>query len=202
MKQIMKTFLHGTSFESGRNILEHGLIKNKGTVWTCSDPDMIYCRDIDDADYDETLFLSIESGRCAAAYQDSKSTQIAVVRIEIEESIAEGIVEEDNSCPNMYECYQIDIDTLNELIVSGTARLYVDFYEDAYIPYMRIFYIAWANDEFMSFDDPVLTRAKKLVSEMDTSYIMDDLMCYGEKVETSEYVPMKSNTKNLLTLAA
>ena len=54
----------------------------------------------------------------------------------------------------------------------------------------------------MSFDDPVLTRAKKFVSEIDTSYIIDDLMCYGEKVETSEYVLMKSDTKNLVALAA
>jgi len=198
----MKTFLHGTSFESGINILEHGLVSNKETVWNCSDPGMIYCRDIDDQGYDETLSLSIESGQCTAAYQDSKSTQIAIVRIEMSEDTAEEIVEEDISCPNMYECYQIDIDSLNELIAAGEARLYVDFYEDAYIPYLRLFYIRWTEEEFMSFDDPVLTRAKKLVSEMDTSYIVDDLMCYGELVESSEYVPVKTNSNTVLALAA
>jgi len=197
---IMKTFLHGTSFESGRNILEHGLISNKETVWNCSDPGMIYCRNVDENE--DALYECVMSGQCAAAYQDSKSTQIAIVRIEIEADIAEEIVEDDISCANMYECYQIDIDTLNEFITEGKVRLYVDFYEDAYIPYLRLFYIAHTDEDFMSFDDPVLTRAKKLVAEMDTSYIMDDLMCYGELVETSEYVPVKTKSDTLLALAA
>ena len=76
---------------------------------------------------------------------------------------------------------------------------YVDFYEDAYIPYLRVFYIACANDAYMSFADPVLTRAKKLVAEMDTSYIIDDLMYYGKMVESIKYVPTQTETNSVLT---
>ena len=41
MKQLMKTYLHGTSYESAMNILTNGLVTNKDTIWTCSDPDYI-----------------------------------------------------------------------------------------------------------------------------------------------------------------
>lgn len=182
----MKTYIHGTDYESAQNILANGLLTDKDTIWTCSDCDMLYVRDMDDEDDDNTLDLCIESGQLAAAYKDSKDTRIGVIRIEMDDDIAEQIVETDDSCENTWGCYQIMIDDLNDLLEAGKIRMHVDIYEDSYVPYLRVFYLSCAPKTYLDFNDDLLVRALDMVNK--ASIFIDEILCHGDLVDTSEYV--------------
>ncbi len=184
----MKTYLHGTSYESAMNILQNGFTKNKDTIWSCSNKEMIYVREMQDDDSDAE-YLCIESGQIAAAYTNSIETKICLVRFEIPDDIAEEYVADDNSCENTEGCYQIYIEDLNKLVDIGTIKVYIDVYEDSYVPYLRPFYLAYVSDSYMLIKDPLLKQAIKVINDT-TSYIFEDLMCHGDIIETREYAAL------------
>lgn len=195
----MKTYMHGTDYESAMNILKNGLSSAKETVWTCSNPRMIYCRDAEDED---AQWLSIESGQIASAYKDLKVTEVCILRILIPDNIAEEIVEDDNSVPDkrMYGCYQIDIDVLNDYIRNGDVKLYVDIYSNAYVPYLRPFYLAYLNTEIIQFNDKLLTQAIEVIKSSNIS-MFDEILSYDDIIETREYtkksMSLRSYMKNV-----
>lgn len=178
LRRAMKTYIHGTSYENAMNIMTNGLLREKDTVWTCSDPDYIYVFDSDDK---EAFSSCIGAGQITAAYQNSMSDKIAIIRFEMTESVADRIISNDISCENMYDSYQISIAELNMLLKSGEIQLYVDIYNDSYIPYLRVFYLPIDNP-YMELSDPLLLSAVKTVNNTDAvSYLVDDLLYYGEK---------------------
>ena len=75
-EKIMRTFMHGTSYESAMNIMKNGF-QPVETVWNnASNEDMFYVREITDFDeYEmaENKTLCIENGQIAAAVSDSKT---------------------------------------------------------------------------------------------------------------------------------
>lgn len=172
----MRRFLHGTSYESAMNIVRNGLRTEKSKVWTCSSTDFIYVRD---AEEEDSEFLTVESGQIAAAYADSKSTNIGIIEITIrDDELADSIVEDDNSCDGTDRCYQIDIELLNEGIGNGTISVKAIIRKDAYIPYLRVFYLANLNREYIQINDATLSYAMDVVS--NNSIFIEEMLDYGE----------------------
>lgn len=171
-------FIHGTDYDSAMSIVKDGLINGHDTIWTCSRDDMIYCRKQYDDEEDNT-FYCIESGQIAAAYKNSMSTKIGILLIDIPDELVEEIVEEDNSCENMYGCYQILISDI--LDNKDKIKLSMNIHKDAYVPYLRPFYLSNACENYMTIDDQLLQRAIDIIH--DSAAYIEDIFYYGE-VET------------------
>lgn len=179
----MKTYLHGTSYENACNILSNGLSDEKDTIWKCSDCEKMYVRD---ADEDDAEYLCVESGQIAAAYTNSTSTNICIVRIIMPDEIAEDYVEDDDSCQNMYGCYQIEIKDLIKLHAENKIQIYIDTYEDGYVPYLRPFYLANVDSSYMTIQDRLLNQALNVIRNSHACYL-DDIFSYGDKIYTQAY---------------
>lgn len=177
----MKTYLHGTDYESAMSIVANGLTTDKKTIWTCSRKDMLYVRDSDNEDAE---FLTVESGQIAAAYKDSKSTNIGIVEITMSDELADELVEDDNSCEYTDGCYQIDIDTLNEYIQNGMISIRIVIRKDAYIPYLRAFYMSHLSLDYMQIDDSTLMYAIEIIAQ--NGIFIDEMLEYGDVEATYE----------------
>lgn len=174
----MKTYVHGTSYENAMNIIKNGFTdEKKNTIWSCSDPGMIYVRD---ADNEDTKHCCIECGQITAAKEDSKSDKIALIKIEIPDKIAYELAEDDISCPGMDDCYQIDIKALNEYIIQGKINLSVDVYKDAYIPCLMPFYLCNLSDEYLQVEDPVLYMVLNEIKKQENPNIFDLIHDVGQ----------------------
>lgn len=171
----MKTYLHGTDYESALSIMANGFSTAEPTVWTCSDPDLLYVRD---SKADGAEFFTVESGQIAAAYKDSKSTKIGIIKITMTEELAEELVAEDDSCPNMDGCYQIDIDELNRHLSDGSVSVRADIRKDAYIPYFRAFYLAPLCLDYLQINDPLLLTAMNIINQ--SQVFMEEIYDYGD----------------------
>ena len=178
----MAKFLHGTSFESAQNIILNHKLGDSHTIWNCSRNDMLYMRDAEDEDAE---YLCIESGKIAAAYTNSQSNCIALLCIEIPDELVEEFVEEDDSCDNMYGCFQILYSDLNKHIASNQFKLTISIFEDSYIPYLRPFYLTNISEEYMSISDVMLKEAINILKKND-NYI-EELWYIGEKINTYDF---------------
>ena len=187
----MKTYIHGTSYESTMDILKNGLkVDNKDMIWECSNSDLLYLRDKNDEE-DDSLMLCIESGQIAAAKLNSLSTKIGIIEIELSDKIAEESVLEDTSCENMYGCFEMDIDELNKYIESGEAVVTIHIYENAYLPYLRPFYLTGNNQSYMKIKDPLLKQAIDVINSATKDIYYEDLFDYGDVIETYQLKTIK-----------
>lgn len=169
----MKKLYHGTSIESARNIVKNGFDNPVETIWNCSDPDVLYVRNSEEFAYDdyespetEAIRECIYSGQIAAAMADSKETKIAVLEFLVPDEIFESEFEKDYSCENMDGCYEIPKDVLQELIDNGTIKMNILVSDDAYIPYLRIFYLSsLVGNRNMDFYDETLENVCKEIAK-------------------------------------
>lgn len=186
-----RVFFHGTSMESAMTILNEGFDDCVNTIWSCSDDTKLYLRELkQDSEEDDWCedpkYLCIESGKIAAAIQGSQSTSIALFRFEMDEEIADEYVEADDSCENMEDCFQIDKSDLEKLISEGKIKCTLLESKDAYIPYMRVFYLTGViNNDYMDIDDDLLYRSVEIVSK--TNCYIDELWEFNEPEEYAEY---------------
>lgn len=175
----MKRFVHGTSYESAMDIIKNGFKEDKPTIWTCSRKDMLYLREESGEDK-ETEWMTIETGQIAAAYNNSKDTRIAIIRFEMSDELASKIIEDDNSCDISYS-YQVLISNLNEGLKKHTITATVDIYADAYVPYMRPFYLANLDKTYLQIKDKLLEKATQIAK--DASVYIEEIFDYGEICE-------------------
>jgi hypothetical protein len=171
----MATFLHGTTYESIQNIRQHGFSEDKRTVWDCSRDDMLYCRisTMEDAEY-----LCISNAQITAAHQNSKETKLGLLVIDIPDNMADDLVEIDDSCENMDDCYQIPIEDLNKAIKTGKVKISCRIFKDAYVPYLRPFYLADIfGNPYITFEEPMLVNAIKELVRSET--FLEDIRGYG-----------------------
>ncbi len=190
----MRTFMHGTSYESAMNIVKNGFQPVK-TVWNkASDEDMFYVREITDCDEDdyEAKTLCIENGQIAAAISDSKDERLALVILEINDDVAEDIVWQDESCGErmIHESFQIDKDELNDAINSGKCKVKVEIYKDGYLPMLRVFYLQGLleNMHIDLSDEPILYETLCAIKNVDFMFMYDEFIgMVGELEETITY---------------
>ena len=156
---------HGTDLQSGKKIIKNGFGTGLyNTIWDCSNPLNTY---LIDSNYDDGngLDFAIEAAQISCAIKDSKDTSIIVFEINIDEDELDN----DSSCRDydgeteMEDSYQINSEYLNYLIASRTATVKVHNIQNAYIPYLRVFYIPY-NNPFLSIDDDLLFDAIKVVN--------------------------------------
>lgn len=173
----MAIFLHGTSDENAHNIIRTNRFgKKHKTIWTCSNPNLLYMHT---ADEEDAIQLSVESGQIAAAYMNSKSTRIAVISFDIPDELLDKLVESDHSCENTNGCFQIKCNDLNTYIKSNIIKAQINYYDNSYVPYLRPFYLSYLNSRYMTISDPLLEIAIKILKDNDI--FIDDILYAGEK---------------------
>ena len=180
-EQNMKHYYHGTTVEAAKSIISNGFDGATDTVWNCSNSDLLYVRDKELFEEDEAKYLCVESGQIAAAVTDSKETSIIVFEFLVPDEVAEKYFEEDDSCENMDGCFQIDRDELTSLVERGTIQVRVYEAKDAYIPYLRVFYISGLiSNRNMTINDDLLYRACETVAKSDAcAYLYEDLFGFN-----------------------
>lgn len=174
-----RVFLHGTSYDNAVSIIRGGFEYPHRTVWECSNRSMLYVRDASD---DDALFECLSNAKITAAYFGQVNTQLAVVRIEMSEELAEDVVYPDDSCENMYNSYELYLSDITEGIRNGSMRVEVNFFSDSYVPYLRVFYLSTISSNLMRISDTVLREAVNAVRGVEG---LDDVLFeYGSIVDT------------------
>lgn len=116
---------HGTTMENAITMLGSSFSSIVDeTVWNCSDDDMLYMAEKDyDGEENEGLRIAAEAAQIAAAYLGSESSDLVVLKLEIPEFMfEEAYVTEDDSCDNMYGCWQIKQNDLKNPALSDVRR--------------------------------------------------------------------------------
>lgn len=159
---MKETYIHGTTYENAMSILTSKKFNDSNikTVWNCSNPDMLYLNNEADED---ACRSTMESAVVAAAKLDSQSKYIAIIRLTMEKELADKLLEPDTSCDNA-DSWQIIKSDLDKHIADGSIICEIYFYDNCYIPYMRIFYLAPVSSEiYMDFDDTLLETAISMI---------------------------------------
>lgn len=167
-------YYHGTDMESGLNIIKSGKFGADATVWNCTSNTTTYVvsEEYDD-DPDCAIRFAVEAGQIAAADKDSKSVNIMIFEFE---SSPDNFLP-DCSCENMYDCYEIENDDLNKLIENGEIKMRVLIAEDAYEPYMRIFYLKnLVSNSYYDFADKRLEEVCKNIEKWDSIFFIDEFL--------------------------
>lgn len=178
-------FYHGTSYESGMNIIKSKSFGHIDTVWTCSDNDMTYCVSEEyDGSREAAIRTAVEAGQIAAAHINSKFTDIILFEFDTDDDTENFLP--DVSCENTDYFYQIDNDILNDMIASGEVKMKIYRVRNAYEPYMRAFYVASLySNRYYRFDDKRLEKACRCLQTADTCWFFDDYInSYNDPTET------------------
>lgn len=120
-------FYHGTDLASGLEIMKNGF-HPQNQVFNCSDEEMVYMagENMNYWDNESTQFeelqaveFAVEAAQIASADKNSMERDVIVFEIEMDESL----VEPDDSCDGMSDCYQIEATALNQYLLNGKAKL-------------------------------------------------------------------------------
>lgn len=175
-------FFHGTCFDSAKNILSEGFGINAEAVWNCSDTDVTYMAGAEKNDEEmiqESFYFAVSAAQIAAAFKNQMDTRLVVFEIDVPDEIREEWITEDTSTPNMYDCYEIPSDVLNDLIRNEKIRIKLHILEDGYNPNFRIFILPVNNKYLQKINDPVFTKAAELVQNQ--GIFLDDIIgCYSD----------------------
>lgn len=179
-------YFHGTSYEAGINIIQNGF--NSGNkIWNCSAFDKIYFAiehydsynyyvlDDDSVENLPVWRFVIEAGQIAAAHNNQSEEDLFVFEFDIPDNIE---IEEDNSCENMNDCYQIGADKLNVLINDGTIKMTIYQVQKAYVPCLRIFYLKDLSDKYYFVQDMNLANITKKLKGIEADWFYDYLGQY------------------------
>lgn len=170
---------HGTTMENAITMLGSNFSSIVDeTVWNCSDDDMLYMVEKDyDGEENEGLRIAAEAAQIAAAYLGSESSDLVVLKLEIPEFMfEEAYVTRDDSCDNMYGCWQIKQNDLKKSCSLGCQAekkigVSVIVLHNAYNRELRPFYLP-ENELLKDLDDQMIATA---VHAVHTSDIMTDI---------------------------
>ncbi len=187
----MRTFIHGTSYESIENIRLYGFKINPfDRTWNVSDDRMLYLRELTTEDPyedpEEALRYCIENGQITAAFQGSLSTTIGIIRLDIDDTkiCIDDYIEPDDSCEGMDDCFQIQIEDLVNLIGAGVITVHLQYHENSFIPYLRPFYLKGLRTEYLNdIEDHTLAYTIDILKDNDC-YIDEMFDCEYESSET------------------
>lgn len=162
--------LHGTTGEAAENIKKNGF-KEADAIWTCSNPDKTYLVAVSDRyDTAEAVRVAYESGLIAAAKLNTYREDIAIFIFNFPDDIADEELSDDMSCINTDGCYEINNDALNKLINDKKVSYEIKTINHAYIPWMRPFYVAYLNQEYMELDEKLANICKIIKSSSIEMY--------------------------------
>lgn len=170
-----RTYVHGTSYDNAMNIVNEGISKYKRTNYDYSDVDVIYCRYLDD-DRGTSLLDCILDGQRAAAVQQSTSTKIGIVKIEIPEELIEELVKNEQPHNNNY---QINIEQLQNYIRQRKIGIKIEFYENAYIPYFAPMYLAEESLKHLRIFDEKFEAAIEIAQKNTSTSFLNDIRNTG-----------------------
>lgn len=166
---------HGTTMENAIRMIGSNFSSIVDeTVWNCSDDNMLYMVEKDyGGEENEGLRIAAEEAQIAAAYLGSESSDLVVLKFEIPETMFdEAMVSEDDSCDNMYYCWQIEQKQLEKSCAivgcpeSEEIGVSVIVLRNAYNRELRPFYLP-ENQFLNDLDDPLLSAAVHTVHVSD-----------------------------------
>ena len=189
-------YYHGTDYASGLNIIENGF-SDADTVWTCSDDSVTYLvsENYDGGPYYEDNYepknvpafgFATGAAQIAAANCNQLTDKVIVFEFEIPDDIE---LHEDSSCENMYHCYQIDNDTLNEYIRTNKIKMTTYILHKAYVPYLRVFYLKDINLNYYHTCESDLMDILNDLAKVEAYWFYDN---YLNQFESYEII--KTNT--------
>lgn len=145
-------FLHGTTISAACSIIKNGF-QNVDTIWTCSDARYTYMVEIGNI-YDEmeAVRFACEAAQIAAAKLNVYDTEIVIFGFDFPSDIAGKYLMPDISCANMDGCWCIENNTINKLIQNGEISYSAKIVQNAYIPYLRPFYLMHISQDFIDLD--------------------------------------------------
>ena len=174
---------HGTSYLAFLSIMKKGFDSVK-TIWTVSDSRLTYLAA--DNEYDEQAGFEFAHNAAiiAAAMINQMDDRLVVFEFDFPDQVMDDYVTEDSSCENMYDCYEINSEDLNELIRSGQVSVTIHVLQNAYNPNLRIFCIPISNEYLSPLNDPVLERAVRVLN--DTEIFLDEIYEYDADIVYSK----------------
>lgn len=157
---------HGTTMENTIRMIGSNFSSIVDeTVWNCSDDDMLYMVEkAFDGEENQGLRVAAEAAQIAAAYLGSESSDLVALKLEIPEFMFdEAYVSEDDSCDNMYGCWQIEQNNLEKSCSFGCPTeekigISVIVLHNAYNRELRPFYLP-ENELLKDLDDQLLAEA-------------------------------------------
>lgn len=186
-----KTVLfHGTSMESARRIKKRGF-DAKDTIWSDSFGDRTYMVPLEyDIGTDETIdqditctpafYFAVEAGQCAAAYGNSKCTDVCVFMFAFDKKKIDETIWPDRSSNSMDLSFKEILDPdLNRLLRTKEADCWLIRVRNAYCPLFRPFYIPYMENNLTKLPDDVLKMFEKFPAARDT-LIHNDGQIYME----------------------
>lgn len=179
-------YVHGTTIENLEKIKKEGFSDIRDTTWNCSNTDYIYLRKLNfdennDAEewFFDTIQYCLDNAQITASLNQSIYHKLAVLFFEIDDTD----IEEDNSCENMNNCYQISVEEINKLKYDALI------FEESYNPDFRYFYMPFDNDLLdITYAKNIDYNLMKVIKNTDRSEIFD---CLWENtifsIEEKEY---------------
>lgn len=184
-------YYHGTSYDSGMQIIKDGFRKGN-KIWNASCKDMIYMvresYDNEDQYFEKmeelpAVRFAIEAGQIAAAHQNQLNKDLMLFEFIIPDDY---VIDEDDSCDNMHDCFQIYFKELNTAISSGDIEVNIYHIHNGYEPYLRIFYLMnLCENPHYSFQDNGLYNICQSIRSNEHFWFYDDYLAtyeYYEKV--------------------
>lgn len=163
---------HGTSMEAARKIKKQGF-NARNTIWNDSFGDRTYMVPLEyDVDRHETIDeditctaafdFAVEAGQCAAAYGNSKCTDVAVLMFAFDrKEMGETIWPDMSNELMQLEFKEITDHELNRLLKSRKADCWLITVKNAYCPLFRPFYIPYMENNLTKLPDDVYELFEK-----------------------------------------
>lgn len=190
MKNI---YYHGTSMENAINIVNNGFIENRKPIWDCVDPDKIYlaCNRDEPEDY-ESFELSFGASQIAAAFYNSMSENTVIFEFVFRKKDENEYIFQDDSCDNIYGCYQISCQDLNRMITDKDVQIKIHILKKSYNPFLRIFYLKNLSMDWLNFSDQLYDALERINNDS----FVEDLFLYDSD-ETISLFQFKKRIQNM-----
>lgn len=180
-------YFHGTDYTSGMDIIRNGFHPNT-QIWKTSTPNTIY---VISEEYDNSgneyvnvedlpaLRIALEAGQIAAATKNQFDDKIIVFELETD-SIH---FEHDKTKGAPSDSYCCLANELNDLIKYGDIKMTCHILTEAYVPYLRIFYLINLYEGYYSFEDDMKNIIKH-IKNIDTCWFYDDYIGVYSEITT------------------
>ena len=173
-------YYHGTDYDSGLSIIRNGFNPDH-TVWNCSSDNVTYLVDeqYDDGPYGDDLNdipavkFALMAGQIAAARYEQTHDKIIVFELDIPDNIP---IDKDTSCPNIYNCHQINNEILNENIANKHISMKIHILKNAYMPCLRIFYLCNLDDNLYIHNNDSEINVINTLKKTDQCWFYDEYM--------------------------
>ena len=166
---------HGTSEENAKNIMKNGF-QNANHNWHISNDDVAYFFTEGETEYNEVIEKTIWNGCIAAAIGNSKSEDIYIFEIELSDDEIQDMIDYSDGDKDVGSV-EVPISLINE------RGFEVYKCKNAYIPSMKLMYLAQGCVDYMNMSSLTSIEKKLLVNQ----YMNNQLFVLAEELDAFRY---------------